>query len=108
MRLVELFVVRGKNAISVFTAPQSLVAYPLSVCIVATLTRAARTILRSDVADATPPFLAALVVGGAIVAIVASDRLTRPRHRRDWVGMIVVGIVNSLVLFVAALGIEKF
>ena len=54
------------------------------------------------------PFVASVAVGCAILAMVAADRRTRPRGGLEWTAAVLVAWVNSLVLFTAALGIDKF
>jgi hypothetical protein len=92
----------------VFTAPQSLVAFPLAISIVATIARAGHTIGRTDFDSVGVPLAAAFAVGAGLAAVTVADPRARPRGTRAWVVAIVSAIVNSLVLFAAALGIEKF
>jgi hypothetical protein len=108
MRLVDLFVTHPGRSTATFTAPQSLATFPLSICVVATLTRAARTILRTESDAVGIPLATAFLVGAAIVGIVVSDARSRPRTAREWLVTTAVAFVNSLVVFVAALGIDKF
>ena len=95
-------------AAGVFTSWQSLVAFPLATCVVVTTARAGRTIGRTDFDSIAMPLTAALVVGGVMFVLTAVDPRARPRSLRGWVASFGVAIVNSLLLFVAALGIEKF
>lgn len=92
----------------VFTSWQSLVAFPVATCVVATTTRAGRTIGRTDFDSIAMPLTAALVVGGAMLVATLMDQRTRPRHLRGWITSCAAALVNSLLLFAAALGIEKF
>ena len=48
------------------------------------------------------------IVGALLVGLTMADPRARPRGLRGWTVAVVVAIVNSLVLFAAALGIEKF
>ena len=92
----------------IFTATQSVVAFPVSVSIVATIARASHTIGRTAFDSIAVPLVASLVVGALLVGVTMSDPRARPRDARGWGITVVVAIVNSLVLFAAALGIEKF
>jgi hypothetical protein len=92
----------------VFTAPQSLVAFPLAISIVVTISRASRTIGRTDFDAIAVPLTAALAVGAGIGALTLSDPRARPRTLAGWSIALLTVLTNSLVLFAAALGIEKF
>jgi hypothetical protein len=92
----------------VFTSPQSLVAFPVAVSIVVTISRASRTIGRTDFDSIAVPLTAALAVGAGIGAITLSDRRARPRTLGGWILALATALTNSLVLFAAALGIDKF
>lgn len=111
-RLTDLFVfeaaAEGPRAFALFTMPQSLATYAVAICVVATVTRAVRTILRPDAESLAVPLAASIVVGALISAAVASDPRTRPRGVLEWTMAAAVAAVNSLVLFVAAIGIDKF
>jgi hypothetical protein len=96
-----------KNA-DVFTAPESLLVFPLGTSVVATAARAARTIGGADSESSVVPLIAALLVGAVILGLTVLDDAARPRTPKAWVVSICVATVNSLVLFTAALGIEKF
>ncbi len=122
MMLADLFIIdRGLDdetlrdvgdkqarAVGVFTSAQSLVAFPLSTSIVATVTRAGRTIARAEFDSVAIPLVAALIVGGALFALTVSDPRARPRTSAGWLAMSATAFINGLLLFVAALGIEKF
>jgi hypothetical protein len=95
-------------AAGVFTSMQSLVAFPLAVSVVATIARASHTIGRTPFDAITVPLAAALTVGALLTAPTMTDARTRPRGLRAWVVAVAIALVNSLVLFAAALGIEKF
>ena len=97
-----------RSAAGVFTAPQSLVAFPLAVSIVATIARAGHTIGRTEFDSIGVPLTAALTVGAGLAVVSMADPRTRPRGARAWFVAIAAALVNSLVLFAAALGIEKF
>jgi hypothetical protein len=98
----------GRTACALFTMPQSLTTYAMSICIVATITRAARTILRIESDSVIVPLAASLAVGCAIVIVVATDTRARPRGALEWASAVLVAGVNSLVLFSATIGIDKF
>jgi hypothetical protein len=101
----NFLVVRHKTC--VFTAPQSLV-FLLGTSIVTTTARGARTIAGAEPASVLPLLAAALVVGAIIAVLSLFDAECRPRTRGEWATLVTVAAVNSLVLFVAALGVEKF
>ena len=92
----------------VFTSTQSIVAFPVSVSVVATIARASHTIGRTAFDAIAVPLAAAFIVGALLVGLTMTDPRVRPRSLRGWAVAVVVAIVNSLVLFAAALGIEKF
>jgi hypothetical protein len=93
---------------NVFTSTQSVVAFPLAVSVVATISRASHTIGRTAFDSVAVPLAAAFIVGGLVVALTMMDPLARPSGVRGWAQAISVAFLNSLVLFAAALGIEKF
>ena len=111
-RFTDLFVFEAASddarACAVFTMPQSLATHAVAICVVATLTRAFRTILRPDADSLLVPLAAAIAVGGLIALSVVSDARTRPRGALEWTTAMMVAVVNSLVLFVATIGIDKF
>ena len=96
------------SAAGIFTARQSIVAFPMSISVVATIARAGHTIGRTAFDSIAVPLVAAFVVGALLAAVTLSDPRVRPRDPAGWGVALLVAIVNSLVLFVAALGIEKF
>lgn len=96
------------RAVGVFTSAQSLVAFPLATSIVATVARASRTIGHTEFDSITVPLAGAFIVGGTLFLLTAGDPRSRPRTWRGWIAMAGTAVVNSLVLFVAALGVEKF
>ena len=93
---------------SAFSSPQSLVAFPLATSVVATVTRAARTIAAVDGESVVVPLTAAFIVGFLLAAISVADPRSRPRTGLAWVTAVCVAVVNSLLVFVAARGIDKF
>lgn len=112
MTLPDLFVVRDPQSATggagVFTAPQSLSAFPVATSVVASVSRAVRTTGITD-ADSTVVALAvSIVVSIAIFAVTVSDAAARPRNGADWALSAMVAASNCLLLYVAALGIEKF
>jgi hypothetical protein len=107
MTLRDLFVLRGARATGVFIAPQSL-AFALSTCIVVTATRAGRTLGCADPESTLVTLLAAVVVSAVIVAVTMSDRDVRPVTAGGWTAAALIAWVNVFILYVAALGIEKF
>jgi hypothetical protein len=92
----------------VFATPKSLAAFPVATSLVATISRAARTICHADPDSVIVPLLSALAIGLAILIISVRDERARPRTRSDWLTVSSVAVINALVLFAAALGIEKF
>lgn len=96
------------SAAGIFTAKQSIVVFPMSISVVATIARAGHTIGRTAFDSIAVPLVAAFVVGALLVVLTLSDPRARPRGLAGWGVTVLVAIVNSLVLFVAALGIEKF
>jgi hypothetical protein len=113
MRLVDLFVVpaesRAGRDVDLFSAPQSLTVFPVATCLVATITRAARTLARAD-AESTVwvALTAALGIGCALFLTTVTDPRTRPRTLREGTARALAAGINSLLLCAAALGIEKF
>lgn len=101
----DLLVVRRPSC--VFAAPQSLV-FAIATSLVTTLARGARTIAGVEAGSVLPPLIAAMIVGASIVAVAVVEPACRPKSTGDWLTTIGVAAVNSLMLFVAALGIEKF
>src|SRR4051794_24489114 len=87
-RLTDLFVFEaacdGPRAFALFTMPQSLATYAVAICVVATMTRAVRTLLRPEADSLLVPLVASLVVGAGISLAVASDPRTRPRGPMEW------------------------
>ena len=111
-KLADLFVFEaaseGANACAVFTMPQSLPTYAVAICVVTTLTRAVRTILRPEVDSLLVPLGASLAVGWLIALTIISDTRTRPRGALAWTTAAIVAVVNWRVLFLATIGIDKF
>ena len=95
------------HTVGVFTAPQTLLAFPVATSLVTTLARAARTIAGVDLNSPLMPLAAALTIGAAMFAITMSQPAARPRTLGGWLIAAVVTFLNCLVLFAAALGIEK-
>lgn len=107
LRLTDLFVAR-RGHVSVFSAPQSLVAFPIATSLVATVARAARTIGHAEADSPGVALCAAILAGAAIFGVTIMDADSRPRTIAGWAVAACVAAVNTLLLFVAALGIEKF
>jgi hypothetical protein len=106
MALRDLFVLRAGTG--VFTAPQTLAAFVLGTCIVVTLSRAARTLAGVDSESTLVTLAAAALVSAGILAVTFSDHDARPATRARWVSSLLVATLNCLLLYVAAIGIEKF
>lgn len=87
--------------------PQSLPTYAVAVCVVATISRATRAIFHVEGSSMTVPLAVSFLIGIAMLAIVVSDAQTRPRGLLDWLLTACVATVNSLVVFAAAIGIDK-
>jgi len=49
----------------------------------------------------------AAIVGGIVFVLSVTDPTARPRNKREWLGAIVSGVVNSLQLAAAAYGIQQ-
>jgi hypothetical protein len=92
----------------VFLAPHSVLAFAVPISIVVTVSRAARTIFRTDSESLVVPWVTALVLGMAIAAITIADRRNRPRTAGQWAMTLIIVLLNTFVLLAAALGIEKF
>lgn len=95
-------------AVGIFTTPQSLLVFPLSTSIVATVARASRTIFRTEFDSIVVPLTTSIVIGVALFLVTALEERSRPKTWSGWLTMAATTAVNSLLLFVAALGIEKF
>lgn len=108
MLLRDLFIVRRAVSTAVFTAPQTLPTFVLSTCVVVTLSRAARTLGHVDSESTAVTLAAAVLVAAGILALTFSDPDARPSTLGRWTISLLVATVNSLILYVAALGIEKF
>lgn len=91
-----------------FTAPQSVVAFPIATSIVVTSSRAARTIAGIESSPVVVSLVTAGIVGAILFAITVMDRRARPRDAAGWSAAIVVATLNALLIFAAAVGIEKF
>jgi hypothetical protein len=99
---------RMEPAIGAFTAGQSVVVFPLAISIVVTVTRASRTVVGTAFDSVFIPLAASIIVGCTLFVITVRDRRARPRTAAQWIRTATVAFLNSLVLFAAALGIEKF
>jgi hypothetical protein len=110
MRIADLVVVRQRDTqdIGVFTSPQALVVFPIATSLIATLARGARTIGHMESDSTLVPLLTACAFGALIFITTVSDTRARPRRISGWLLALVIAAVNSLLLFVSALGIEKF
>jgi hypothetical protein len=113
MSFTELLIIRHQEdgrqvGVGVFTSPQSLVAFPLATCIVATLARAGRTIGHAEFDSIAMPLVGACAVGGAMFVLTVADPRSRPGSATQWLAAALTAAVNCLLLFSAALGIEKF
>jgi hypothetical protein len=106
MGLRDLFVLRAGTG--VFTAPQTLASFVLGTCIVVTISRAARTLAHVDSESTLVTLAAAVVVSAGILAVTFSDRDARPATSARWISSLLVATVNCLLLYAAAIGIEKF
>ena len=104
----EMFVVRPMETTGVFIAPQSITSFVLSTCIVVTISRAARTLAGFDSETTLVTFLVACAVGSLIVVVTLSATDTRPATVAHWARTITVAGLNCLLLYAAAVGIEKF
>ena len=78
MTLADLFVIRSRSSVppdtGIFTAPQSLAAFPLATSVVATIARAARTIGRTEFDSILVPLIAAFGLGCAMFVVTIHDR----------------------------------
>ena len=103
--LSDLLVARTRR--SLFTAPQSLI-FLVATSFVTTFARGARTIVGVEPGAAWPVLLASVLVSLVIVTLSMAIPECRPKHRGELVAVVAVTLANSLLVFVAALGIEKF
>jgi hypothetical protein len=111
MTLADLFVIHPsseRRGVGVFITPQSVVAFPVATSVVVTAARAARTIGRMDIDSIVVPLVASFICGAAMFLITVREPRARPRGSMDWCRAIVIAASNSLMLFAAALGIDKF
>jgi len=99
--------VDGQNA-GVFTAPQSIVVFPVATSIVVTSSRAARTIAGLESSPVMVSLVSAGIVGAILFTLTVMDSRARPRDAVGWGIAIVVALLNALLIFAAAVGIEKF
>jgi|SRR5579883_949042 len=96
-----------RKAAGIFTVPQSVLAFPIATCVVVTIVRSIRTMARVESGSVVIPLAAALAVGCLIFGAIVSSPQSRPRSTEAWVTEGLVALTNSLVLFAAAVGIEK-
>jgi hypothetical protein len=108
MRLRELWVMRGGIRVGVFTSLQSACAFGVGISIVTTITRASRTIGGIDGESNLISLVTSFAVVCVVVALTASDPETRPQTVAAWVVAILAAMLNTLFLYSAAIGIEKF
>jgi hypothetical protein len=108
MRVRDLVILPTGSRTGIFTAPQSLVAFALGTSIVTTMSRAARTLGRVDAESTLVAFVTACALGAAIVAATVSDTEARPKSAAAWALSLLIAILNTLILYAAAIGIEKF
>lgn len=108
IRVSDLVVIRPPQHGGVFIAPQSLVAFVVPTSIVCTAARAARTLARVDTDSTAFAFLAAALVSACLFGITVSDKAARPRGGAAWVAAVAAAVFNGLLLYAAAVGIDKF
>lgn len=98
----------AQTAVCVFASPQALAAFPVGTSLVVSITRAVRTIVRTETDSPLVPLAAAAFVGLAIFGLSMTVAGARPRTVAGWAIAAGIAALDSLVLFAAALGIEKF
>jgi len=90
------------------TSPHASLILVLATCVVTAVARAARTIGQADLNSVWPVAIAAMVVGSVLFGFAVLDQGRRPRSVIEWLVAAFAAAGNSLVLFSAALGIDKF
>jgi len=92
--------------VSSFVNPQSLASFPGASFVVALLTQTIRS-LNADLRSALwIPFVVSLVVGSIVFLVSLSDEnsTSRPTTTPGWIVAIFIAFVNSIVLYLAAIG----
>lgn len=92
----------------VITSPHASLVLVLATCVVTAAARAARTIGQADLNSVWPVAIAAMVVGSVLFGFSVLDERHRPQSVSGWLVAGSAAAGNSLVLFSAALGIDKF
>lgn len=96
------------GATAYFIAPKSLLVFPVGTSIVATAARAGRTIGGMDADSVLLPLVIALLIGLVLFGVAVAEPRSRPKSTSEWLIASGVAVANSLVFFVAAIGIDKF
>lgn len=108
MKASDLLVIKPPQPGGVFIAPQSLVAFVVSTSIVCTVARAARTLVGIDGESSIATLVAAAVMSAVLFGVTVNDPAARPTRAAAWVGAVAAAGLNGLMLYVAAIGIDKF
>lgn len=98
----------GQPSDSVFVSPQSL-TFPVAVLLIGGAWAAVRQLSADWGSHKWVPFGMSLIVGGVISIPAILDEVGANPGRKTfiWIRGIVVGLLNSLVLFGAVLGASK-
>ncbi len=86
----------------VFVSQQALVTFPVASAIVVTLWKVAGTFNTAWATDRFVALLIALAIGALIYAIGFNGKL----GRREQAVAIAIGVINSLFLYAAAIGVN--
>jgi predicted phage tail protein len=92
-------------SVSSFVTVQSLVSFPGASFVVAILTQAIRSALSARNSTLLP-LVISLIVGGIIFLISINDKnsTSRPTSASDWAIAVFIGLVNAILLYMAAIG----
>ena len=91
--------------LNVFLTPQSIATFPVASLAVTIVWRLAAKLSPNHGKSSWVPVITALIIGGVIFMGGLSDEDTKPKSTRPWIVSVVVGILNSLFLAAAALGL---
>jgi hypothetical protein len=98
---------RGVPTVNSFVTVQSLASFPGATVIVAILTQAIRMSLGAGAQQSRLlPLVISLVVGAIIFLTSVNDKdsASRPKTASEWAVAAFIGLVNAIVLYMAAIG----
>ncbi len=99
------------NRQNVFVTPASLATFPVASVVIASLWKLLQVLLPNTSVLKSPfiPFVIAVLLGAFLVYMDLTDpERIKPPTSRDKVMKSVIGLINSLILVAAVLGIDTF